>query len=269
MRYCKYKISIIAILILNLIPVDVNAFWGNLIKNSAEVASDTFKLGKVQRSLPEEEIVKLSNMIQKAHDIDKVKDIIGKMNLPLDAIEDTFMRIAIQQKKINQNEAEIIFKNLHGVDGFRGTVGKVIGFNIAGTKGHLNELKISNAAVENGFNVEKIGERFDDGIKKRMTDIDVFLSKNGKYFPIEAKAYDNILFENMIMIRRDMESLVSYKNSSSSPSNIYPIFTFTNRPADPSVLKIIQKESENKGVNVIFGSPEEQIIQLNQLINVL
>lgn len=163
-----------------------------------------------------------------------------------------------------------MFKNLHGVEGYGSTISKIIGVNPAGTRGHLNELRIANSAAEHGFKVEGIGIKYSDGIKKSPTDLDILISKNGRKFPIEAKDYDDLTFHDLSnTMRPDMDSLVAYKKMAPSPEKMHPVFTITNRPSDPNVMIMIQKDAKKRGIQLIYDSPEGQIIQIKQLLEIL
>ncbi|ABK43872.1 hypothetical protein Mmc1_2711 [Magnetococcus marinus MC-1] len=243
-------------------------FWGNLLKGS-QVASETVRLGYVKGALSEDQIIHLTEMIQKAGDIASVRRNVGRMNLPQKAVLDTFIRIAVRQGKIPRKEAETLLRNLGDVPGFRSTLAKTLGVSAAKTKGHLNEIRIASAAVDNGFNVVRIGGRFDDGIKGGATDIDILLSRGDKLIPIEAKAYDDIVFSSLATIRGDMNSLVAFRGSSDFPGAIHPIFSFTNRPSNSNVLRAIDKETKKRGIHVIYGSAQEQTMQLQHLMDIL
>lgn len=231
-------------------------------------------LSKKAAVLSGDEINKLAKMIKGPGDVAKVKNevghLVGSRNLSKEAIEDAYTRIAIQRRNISRAEAETMFNNLRGVEGFGSTMSKIIGMNPAGTRGHLNELRIANAAAGRGFKVEGIGVKYSDGIKKGPTDLDVLLSKNGKKFPIEAKDYDDLTFHNLSnTMRPDMDSLVAYKKMSPAPGKMHPIFTVTNKPSDPNVLRLMQKEADKRGIQLIYGSPDEQMIQIKQLSEIL
>ena len=47
---------------------------------------------------------------------------LGKLNLPDDALEDAFIRIAIQQDKLSRTEAEGVLGRLQGTPGLRSTL---------------------------------------------------------------------------------------------------------------------------------------------------
>lgn len=227
-------------------------------------------LSKNIHTLAEEEILKLARMIKGRDDVGRVKKIIGQKNLPNEALEDAFTRIAIARGSLPRQEAEAMFKNLRGVNGFSSTMSKTIGMNPGGTRGHLNELRIANAAANRGFKVEGIGLKYNDGIKKSDTDLDVLISKNGKRFPIEAKDYDDISFADLSdPMRPDMDSLVAYKNMSPSPDKTHPVFTITHRPTNPNVEAKMKKDADRRGIELIFGSPEEQLMQLETLMKII
>ena len=137
------------------------------------------KLSKSAKTLPNDEIIRLSKLSDEVNGTVKVGKELGKLNLPNDVLEDTFMRIAIHQRKVTRTEAEGMFARLGGTPGFRSTLRKIIGNNAAVTNGHLNELRIADSASMSGFNVLGIGEKFTDGLKRAPTDIDVVLEKVG------------------------------------------------------------------------------------------
>ena len=189
------------------------------------------------------------------------------MNLPDDVLEDTFLRIAIHQGKINRETAEGMFSRLNGIPGFRTTLRKIIGNSDIGTIGHLNELEIADTAAMNGFKILGIGDKFVDGLKKAPTDIDILLEKKGKLFTIEAKSYASTTKMPMDKFRADLDTLVIYKNQSTD--NVVPIFTITNKPDDIRYLEMLQHESDKRGVQLIFGSPQSQIEQIKILGDIL
>lgn len=227
-------------------------------------------ISKNIKVLSEDEIRKLAAMIKGRGDVAEVKKIIGQKKLSSEALEDTYTRIAIARGSVQRNEAESLFKNLRGIPGFSSTMSKTIGMNPGGTRGHLNELRIANAAANRGFKVEGIGIKYNDGLKTMDTDLDVLISKNGKRFPIEAKDYDDITFANLSdVMRPDMDSLVAYKKMSPAPDKTYPIFTVTHRPSDPNVEALMKKEADRRGIELIFGSSEEQLMQLETLMKII
>ncbi len=238
----------------------LNAAIRNIANTSIKYCT---KLGKVDGALPDAKIQEICDRINHAGDISKVGKLLGEMKLSNEVLEDTFMRIIVVQKKISQEEAEKLFCNLRGVEGFRSTLSKAAGISAAKTSGHLNELRIASGASEKGFKVVAIGKKFSDGLKKSPTDIDIILNKNNKTFIIEAKDYGPDTTINMDQFRADMDSLVTFKKQNGK--NVIPIFTITNPPSNPNVRKLLEKEAERRGVNLLIGSPDEQIHLINQL----
>lgn len=256
--------SLILFFVATLQPNEAQAFLGGVTKGALGPLS---KKGMV---LAEDEIIKLARMIRGPGDVTKVKKIIGEMKLSSEAIEDTYVRIAIQRGNLRREEAETMFKNLRGVDGFSSTMSKILGVGSGMNRGHLNELRIASAAADRGFKVEGIGIKYSDGIKKSPTDLDILISKNGKKFPIEAKDYDDINLTSLSnTMRPDMDSLVAYRRMASSPNAVHPVFTVTHQPSDPSVLKLMQREASKRGIELVYGSPDEQLIQLEQLLKIV
>jgi len=205
---------------------------------------------KHPQALPKEEIIRLSTLANEVEGSAKIGKELGKLKLPTEVIEDAFMRIAIYQNKITRKEADEMFSRLSQTEGFRTTLRKIIGNSEIVTSGHLNELRIANAATSHGFKVISIGEKFDDPAKKALTDIDLILKKGEKTFIIEAKHYAETSKMPMINYRADLDTLIHYKGKD---SNIIPIFTITNKPTDPQYLKALQSEADKRGVQLIFG----------------
>ncbi|NVZ10178.1 hypothetical protein HW932_12995 [Allochromatium humboldtianum] len=242
-----------------LVAPQANAFWGFATKSIAAIAKNT-------KVLDESEIIRLSALSDEIQGTAKVGKELGKLNLPDEVLEDTFLRIAIHQNKISREAAEEMFPRLSGVPGFRSTLRKIIGNSDAGTAGHLNEIQIADSALTNGFKALGIGEKFIDGLKKGPTDIDVLLGKEGKIFAIEAKNYAATTKIPMDKFRADLDSLVMYKKTD---KNIIPIFTITNKPNDLGYLRMLQHEADKRGVQILFGSPQEQVEQIRMLGEIL
>jgi len=228
-------------------------------KTAKTGAKTVIKLGKVEGALPEKKIVELAEKIKGPNDIKEVRKIIGKMKLPEHVREDTFMRMAIHNKRLSQTEAEKMFSNLRETPGFSSTLSKINGVNPNQRKGHLNELRIANQASENSFKILAIGKKFNDGIKKGNTDIDVLFKKNNKTFAIEAKDVEKV---DIIVIRKDMDSLVAYREKN---SDVNLIFTFTKKPPSLKMEKRIEVEAQKKGIQVIYGDHVSQITQIEEL----
>jgi hypothetical protein len=248
-----------------MIVMSANAYSGTITK----VAIKTYSaISKSSKALPDSEIIKLSKLSDEFQGTKQVKKHIGKLNLPQDIREDLYLRIAVHQKKIPQDEAKSMFTNLKGKDGFNSTLSKIIGKNAQGTKGHLNELRIANSASKSGFEVVAIGKKFNDGIKNSLTDIDVLLRKNNKDILIEAKNYSPDTKMPIDKFKSDLDTLVIYGDNISKSKSI-KVFSFTEKPTSKEVLKQYHFWAEKKGVQLIFGTPIQQIEQIKMLEKIL
>ncbi|GEM_PF-1840115 len=240
------------------------AFWGAVARVAAKQAP---KLGKVADALSEEEVVVLARRSLESKGVHAVGQILAAKRLSDLALADAYLRILIQQGKITAAEADDIFKHLHQVPGLRATLRKASGVNPAQIQGHLNEVRIANAAAKRGFTVVEIGRKWDDGIKNGLTDIDVLIEKGGKTFAVEAKDYASTSTIPMDAFRADMDTLVAFRKANGP--DCHPIFTITNPPADPAMRRLLEKEAERRGVHLLYGSPDEQAILIDQLAEVL
>jgi len=248
-----------------MITISANAYSGTITKAAIKTYSTITKSSK---ALPDSEIIKLSKISDELQGTKQVKKYIGKLNLPQDIREDLYLRIAVYQKKIPQNEAKSMFANLKGKEDFSSTLSKVIGNNIQGTKGHLNELRIANSASKSGFEVVAIGKKFDDGIKNSLTDIDILLRRNKKDILIEAKKYSPDTKMPIDKYKADLDTLVIYGDNISKGKSI-KVFSFTEKPVSKEVLKQYKFWAEKKGVQLIFGTPEQQMEQIKMLERIL
>jgi hypothetical protein len=226
------------------------------------------KITRHARALPDDEIRQLAGIAEKPEGTKVVSKILGDQKLPTEILEDTYLRIAVQRERIGRQEAEGLFERLGGVEGFRSTLSKVIGNSAAKTSGHLYEIRIADGAVLHGFSVKGIGVAFNDGLKRAATDIDVVLEKAGKVVAVEAKDYEAKTPIPLITFRADMATLAQYKLSN-APRQVIPVFSMAQEPADTNSLRILKKEAERHGVQLIFGSPEQVVDQITQLHEIL
>lgn len=220
------------------------------------------------KALPDSEIVRLSNIAKQSGGTKIVGTELGRLNLPNDVLEDTYMRIAVHQSTVSREEAEGILARLRGTQGLRSTLSKVIGASAVKTSGHLNELRLADTASQHGYKVKGIGVRFDDGIKKGVTDIDVLLESKNRQIAIEAKDYLPSTKIPLDSFRADLVSLKQYSKQHAQ-QRVITVFSMTNRPGDELSLQILEKEARKHGVELIFGSAEQQIIQIKQLQQIL
>ena len=220
-------------------------------------------IAKIAGAVSNKKIKALVKLSEEANGTRKVGKTLGKLELPGNLLEDTYLRIAIAQGKILRKEAKEMYRNLNGIPGFQTTLRKITGNNPLAAKGHMNELRIADEASRQGFSVLYIGKKFNDRIKKGFSDIDVILNKGEKIFVIEAK--DSINFNNMVQFRKDMSTLVQYKKQHGG----IPIFTITNPPNSSQRIRQMQGEAERQGVQLIFGNPSEQIIKIEMLEQII
>ena len=173
------------------------------------------------------------------------------------------MRILVHKNVLERKEAENVFSSLSNTPGFRSTLKKMIGNAPPVTKGHLNELRIAHFGSGRGFKVSGIGEKFDDGLKKGATDIDIVFEKGETILAIEAKDYNPAIPIPMDKFRADLDTLVQYR-ASKHPRKVIPIFTMTNLPKENQLI-VLKNETGKRGIELVFGSPEVQINQFEML----
>ena len=236
----------------------------------SDMVTNGVRVTKIVKSkaFSSKQISKFAKMLEETKGTKKLGKHLGKMNLKNEVLEDTFMRITIYQKKMKRKEAEEMFMHLTGSKGFRTTLKKVIGNSPQKTSGHLNELRIAHSASKNGFKVRGIGEVFVDGIKKSPTDLDILLTRKGKTFAIEAKDYAPTTNIKLDSFRGDMDTLISYARENPS-EKIIPIFSMTNKPKNSLKLRQLEKTAEKRGVELIFGTPQQQVDQIKLLGEIL
>lgn len=250
----KFAIIVLSILISQ---TALFALWGSAVKS----LSPLIKKGC---TLSMDEIVKLSKLSDEAMGTKKVGRSLGRLNLPNDVLEDTYLRIAIHQNKLSRSEADGIMRRLNGTHGLRSTLSKIIGNSSQKTAGHLNELRIADSASKKGFKVKSIGMKYSDGIKKAPTDIDIVLHHQNVKYIVEAKDYAANTKLPIDKFRADMDTLIAYQKMHPD-KKIIPIFSITKIPQDKNSLKLLQKEAERRGVELIAGTPSQQVDQMIQL----
>lgn len=238
-----------------------NGFVGG----GAKVVSTIAKIAPNPRALPDEEVVRLSKLAGEARGTAKLGDELGQLNLPRDVLEDIFLRIAIHQEKLPRAEAERMFRNLTGVPGFSTTLRKTIGNSEVGTAGHLFELRLANEAVDRGFVVRAIGQKFDDGLKRAPTDIDVVLERGGRVVAIEAKNYGSHSKMPLDMYRADLDTLAAFR--ASETRDVRAFFSIANQPVDEPYLRMLKHEAARRDIELVFGDASQSIRQIRQLVD--
>ena len=257
-------ILILFICMICVFPTPTHAFLGERIFVS-QASKAIASLIRHPNVVSPTEIRKLAELGEKTGGTKEIGKILGAKNLPSAVIEDAYMRIAIQQNKITRIEAEGMMSRLSGTSGFRSTISKIVGNSDIKTAGHLHELKIADNAAQKGYKVKGIGYGFNDGKKLSTTDIDVLLIKNGRTIAIEAKNYLSSTHVPMDKFRADMDTLVEFARRNSS-GKVLKVFSVTNRPANSSAWRMLNLEAERRGIQLIEGSPAQQIILIERLL---
>lgn len=237
---------------------------------NADIVRNCYRISKIvnKQFLSKTDITKYAKVLEETKGTKKLGKILGKKNLDNAVLEDTFIRLAVYKKRLSKSEADEMFLHLSGSKGFRTTLKKVVGNSPQKTSGHLNELKIAHNASKNGFKVKAIGEPFVDGVKKSVTDLDVVIKRKGKTFVIEAKDYASNTHIPLDKFRGDMNTLVSYVNKNPS-EKIIPIFSMTNKPNNITKMRQLEMIAKKRNIQLIFGTPSQQIEQIKLLGEIL
>ncbi len=228
---------------------------------SCEAASWSRHIPRVAKKI----FVELRPLLRVNGGVKEIGRRLGKMKLPNEVIEGTFLHLAVEKGVMTLSEAERLFRRLRGVPGFRSTLMKIIGTNSSVTKGHLYELRLAEASSRLGLKVRHINLPFADGLKNASTDIDLVLGKSVGEIIVECKSYASDARIPMDMLRRDMDSLKSYAASAIS-KKVIPVLAIEVRPTDQDLYRKILGEAKRRGVEVIFGSAEEQARLLMALV---
>lgn len=244
------KLWLALVVLLLLLPLQARPFQSTIFYHGPRLVDDTVQY--------------LSKLAREPKGAEKVGKFLNKEMLTSEGREDALLRIAVRNGVIQEDEALGLFTRLSGVDGFSKTLRKIIGNKPPLAQGHMNELRIADRASQRGFSIEGIGIRFNDGIKKGISDIDVVIERNGTVFVLEAKDYASTRRYPMDRFRSDMETLLKYQ-SSRKEDGVIPVFSITRKPDHPGDWTILKKETERRGIKLIVGSPDEQSIILRYL----
>ena len=217
--------------------------------------------------LPDEEIFVLANRAKQAGGTKLIGQELARRNLPAQVLDDAYMRIVVCQARIDRKEAERLIFLLRGTPGLRSTLSKIAGANGAKTAGHLNELRIAGAGAREGFAVRGIGVQFNDQLKRAPTDIDLLMGLRGRTLAVEAKDYLPDTPIPLDVFRADMDSLAQYRKLYPG-ERVIPVFTVTNRPKDTAVVRLLEQAAEQRGVELVFGDPGEQVYLMRMLVDV-
>ena len=241
------------------------ALVATLLFTAAAVHPLTITLLKLPLTLSDDLIKVLAGISRQSGGTKEVGKILGRMKLTDRGLEDAYLRILREQGRLSPSEFNTLRRNLGGTPGFRTTLRKITGNSDSVSKGHLNELRIANKASNRGFGVAGIGTKFDDGLKRGASDIDLLLTKNGKTFAVEAKDRSYVESQQFLAeFRRDLDTLVEYRKVN---DGVIPVFTLTRRPSD-RYMKQLTDAARRRGVELIVGPVDSQVEQLRMLANI-
>ena len=223
-------------------------------------------LGKCSNALPDDEIARLADIASRKGGVQEVGNILGKMELPLKygektghlILQDTYLRIAVQNGHLSTEVAANALKHLHGTPGLTSLLRKINSVSPSQVKGHLRELEIALNARQRGFQTVSLGQKFADGVKGSDTDLDVLLCRNGKNFAIESKAYSGFIPDSMA--RADAQSLAAFCKKI---KNTVPVFCFENEPS-----QFTQAYLKMNNIQFIHGTPQELAAKLDIIASI-
>jgi len=205
---------------------------------------------KIKDALPVEKIIQLSASAEKIPGNSKVGDVISKLEISPEVLEDTLLRISIFQGL------------LIGIPGFASTLTRIIGNTDITISNYIFVLKLANIASRNGFNVLSIAEKISFKLEKRISSIDIILQKQGKLFAIKT-VYQAPTKYSLEKYDRQLINLAKYKNKTEKA--IIPIISATPHLINPQEIEHLKIETDRHDLELIFGSPQEQIEQITLL----
>ncbi|MBP2302999.1 hypothetical protein [Azospirillum picis] len=160
------------------------------------------------------------------------------------AIGGIFLRVAVTEGKLADEEAAVLLKELHAVPGYEKAARALLISDVNFT-GAIQELRAARALKESGGEVRFIRMEFKDVGKKGVTDIDIFANVNGRVVAVESKAYKTAM--RWDEISRDADTLLHVKEI--NPSAV-GCFLFLEKPSELA-LKMI----EERGLKAVWGDP--------------
>ncbi len=216
-------------------------------------------MGRLPDSLPQQEIDELAELSHMSVKIAGKR--IGAHKLSFAALEETYLRILISQNKLTERRAFELWRSLHNVEGFRTTLRKITSSNVAQCKGHMYELELAEAARQYKLQPCAVGKKFDDGVKRARTDLDVWLKDGDTNIFIQAKDYENVSFSSLPQFRADMNSLNALGQG-------VRVFAMHNLPRSVHVRRALELAAEQRGVALLYGNAEEIMKQIRSILAV-
>lgn len=238
--------------------------FGEASALSSNTAKDAIKIVEIAyQKLKPSQIDELTELTKKRDGVKEVGKILAAKNLTESERSAIYLKILTNKGLITEQEAGEYFKNLNLVPGFSSTIRKAMGASSRGSSGHLAEIQQANAVKNQGWEVVSIGEKFSDGIKKGLTDIDLRFNIGKRKYIAEIKNYQEGTSIPLDKWRSDMESLAAYqKINAKSGEKIDAIFIVRNIPKSDKDRKLLEQAARNYGVRILFGEPDTIVRQL-------
>lgn len=182
-------------------------------------------------------------------------------------LKTAYLKILVAQGRLSKIRANEFMENIGEVKGFISAMSKMSGkprdfkgllyTSDPNAVGHGFELEFANELAKNKYRVVEIGRKFDDGIKKGLTDIDVIAVRDSRNYAFELKNYGRYLTnDNIITFKNDINTLrlFALKNK-----NTIPIFILSNRPSNINHINLLEAYGKYYNVNIIFGDAKTAV----------
>ena len=257
----KLLVSVLSIILINLIflPTSTLAFktaTSKIIFKNLKRLDLLSPFIKKADAIPLNKLDDLAGILKSGpKGLAKLNKTLGKMNLSNAARQDIYLRLGIFKGVFKRSQADDLLRNLRNVDGFTGTLSKSIANNTRLSSGHLSELNIALDLKKRGGEILSLGEKFNDGIKKGLTDLDLKAVVNNKKVLAEIKNYNSDSSFNLINLRADMDSLVQYEKLNVVKDGL-KVLAISKKPTSKTTQKLLERAAKDRGVNLIYGSPE-------------
>lgn len=261
-------IYVLALMLLVAGSSSVYAFGGGAIRDVLGYGTKTVFISggkQVEHTVNKRIVSDLSHSLNNPSTREAAKKSIGNLKLTDEQRSMLFSDVLIEQGKITRKDATEMYSSLHGVPGYSSALSKISGASTSKSIGHLYEIKISHAFKRVGVQVHSLGHRFDDGLKRGITDADVLAYKGDKMAIIEAKNYAVGKMPAMDVVRADMQSMRKFR-SPNGFNSITRVFAMSHRPSNPNHLSLLEREARKTGTVLVFGNADDVAMQVNQLL---
>ena len=170
-------------------------------------------------------------------------------------IEDAYLRILVEQKRLSWAKAEALYRNLSGIEGFRHAMHAASSSSNIATHGHLYELFTASAMKDHGFEILAIGEKFQSAARGVMSDIDIVARKERQIYALQLKNYrpEKIRGNALMNFRAQMDDLAAYAKQ----NNAKAYFVCSHRPLDANIEKSLAAAAKSRGITLVYAALEE------------